>query len=465
MHKIPVVLIIVLFFSGASVRAEKFTPIGSMNFCGLSQFSERATGMLEKIDPALKCYPVMLSLAVAMNPQFSSFDLSAPATVNYYLSQQNPSLKPVWCASVRRSSGRLLDEFEMLKQKLHTKYFDDRVLISNSRELLTSITSPPASPQALGHEVEMTFQMTDYNVGTAAEIDQMIVWLDKNVFRKTAGNGGGDETVYHDSIRRLLAQTATVEIKLDIRPDYLDLNLELIPVKGSAFESFLRCQSINTRLLPAPVKGKSLSLSFNVADFPPVRSAAAVALADMKTVCSDGERVDYCRLMEVILNGCDGSGVFYIEENGRSAPQTCARFMCANPEAATKIRRETAAIKSFKPLTSDMFLIYSQVSLEDENSSNNLYCAIRRDSVFMASGSFDDKEADRIMDGIGTALPSSSRKGMLFAEINVDGKPGATAEIGSGGTLKLNVRMLTPMLKRIIPAPPKGKNNRVQMTF
>ena len=103
MRKTIVLFLLLLIFSACGSSAEKFVRIGSVRFCGLSRFTEHSTKMLEKIDPSYKVYPLMLSIALSMNPQFASFDFSQPAAAYYFRNNDKNSLQPLWCISVRRA--------------------------------------------------------------------------------------------------------------------------------------------------------------------------------------------------------------------------------------------------------------------------------------------------------------------------------------------------------------------------
>ena len=446
MRRFATVLLLLVFC--AMLRAEKFETIGTINIRGLSDLTPKLTQLLQNVDPKKKSFPVIAAAAITFNPEMRGFDLSNRIKFFYYMPTESKGAKPVWCMLVNRVSGvPLPEQVSIMDEKAFTKAVDTRALVSNSNELLNTLSEAPALADTM-NEIDVQFFPSVMAKINPHSLDKLVAWTGDLL---TNGEVSAAETEkfsrHNEMLKQLMVQTASASVGLRIRNDRLEVNFEFLPEKKTKFAEFMALQAGNDNSLPGLVSGKNISAAFNVSPFPPAQKYLAKFLTDLESNLSKQEQKDYLRLMLAVLANSNGKLSYFMEDENDHL-NAYARFYCNDAEAAGEVDKALKGIPSFPVLKNNFSQLYA-----GKNDAVNLYSVVKGPHVVFAAGKLNLENAEKLVDSVSSKLPDLDQYGMLYANVNFNSRQYLTAEMdcAKNKSLRLRVTLFAAMLKKFVP--------------
>ncbi len=444
MYRFTTVLLLLVFC--ATLKAEKFDKIGSINIRGLSDLTPKLTQLIQKVDPSKKSFPVIGAAAITFNPEMRGFDLNGRIKFFYFVPANTPNADPAWCMLVNRVSGvPLPEEIDILGGKAFTKAVDTRALVSDNSALLNYLSEAPALNDT-PNDIEIQISTAALLRNSPKGLDKMLAWTEELLTSGDVSPAEAEKLTRHNVLmKKLLAQTSSITISFRIRNDRLEVIGDLVPEKKSALAEFIALQANNDNSLPGMVSGKNIAAVFNVSPFEPARESMVQLLMDLEPGLNKQEQKDYASLMQNLVDNCNGKISYFMEED-QSKIHSYARFYCEEKSDAANIDKMLKGTKGYPVLKNGFSQIYAA-----KNDEVSLFAMTKDRFVVFTGGSILAADAEKVADSIPAKLPDLEQYGMLYANANFNNRQYFTAEIGCAKTMTFKITLFAAFLKKFVP--------------
>ena len=445
MHRLITVLLLLVFC--ATIKAEKFEKIGTINIRGFSELTPKLTQLLQNVDARKKSFPVIAAAAITFNPQMRGFDFNSRIKIFYYIPKDRECEAPDWCILINRVSGYALPEqVTIMGQPAYTKTVDTRALISNNSDLLDTIDDAPVIADTAA-DIEIQFQTGILAKKVKGGPDRLLNWTkDLLTNGEVTPAETGLVTRHNLGLKELLAQVSTMTISVSILNDRVLINTELAPEKNSCFAEFVKKQAANSNNLPGLVSAKNISATFNITPFEPAREAMTRFLADIETGMTKPEQKDYLRLMQSIVENSNGKVTYFLEENDQNQITAFARFYCNGEKNADSVDQTFKSISRYSQATNGLHQIYST-----RQDTYRLFGTVQDKNIDFVAGTLDANSAAKLLDGIPAKIPDLDQYGMFYANVNFNSRQYLTAELSCSKSVTFRLTLFAAMLKKFVP--------------
>jgi hypothetical protein len=441
--------------------------IGRGELLSLMNLTEQLGNLAEKVSPGSSAMLVLGATALAFNPEYRDFEVTAPIDFYLYSVPEGSKNGIEWIIAPKKKGGGMPATVKVAGQQSYVKEFGDVAAISSSKALLDSLSKLPEKTEKKDQKI---IEISLYPSIAMKECREKIFELRRKIVKSNVNkdkNGKVDLAelkslqIKLDFLEKALAQIAELKIGISLNKEASLISLNIVPEKGSALETFILAQNKVKGKLPPFYANKNATGSTNLeltADF---RKSAASFVEEMAIEqCEDESKLKYLDLVSAIAQNVEGKSSYYANlQNGIP----CARLdLFANKEAMEKIKKSAAGIDNIETNVKDIYKL-SEYKIP-EFGKGTVYCFLTEKGASIASGKFTPEEAKAmIMQKEEREKPTAKHENcaMVFKEK----EPTEITLMFDKGTAQLNAVIGAELLKGYLPGAqnqelaPQRKNN------
>ncbi len=458
-------ILLLTLFAPVTVAALNPEPIGRMEIISLTDFANNASKLAGKIAPDLQALPFLGIIALTLNPEYQALDFSAPVSVFIYSKED----KFMWVAAVGGNPNQKLPEtVKFLGHEAFVKKLGTRVGLSYSNPLLNSInTLPPLIAPVKDDNLStvlMTLDVTKYLSGCKDDYSEFKnKYLDSALLKNLENNHGkiSAEKMKQtaEEIEKLISQIGKMTVKINVLPDYIDVQITVEPAPGSDLSEFISKQGLNKVQLMPVLKNKAITASVDMESAPDMIRRLPGLLFEYQ---NDPQLESGIKsLLAVITASIDNRLSYYTDlENGKPV------FFLKTESRTEKISflKKTFNIEGIKPLAEETYCI------KEYNAGKHpaIYCKLYYDTIAVVSGDIDEKRALELLkesempENLLT-LEKQDNPIQIFIQHDKEPVPSAVTADMKDNRINIKFRVNPLLVKKFIPAALLAKNKKVNL--
>lgn len=392
--------ILAAFLICANALAAEPKLLGHAELSSLMNLTENLSKLAEKVSPGSSAMLVLGATALAFNPEFKDFEVTAPIDFYLYSLPGKDKNSMEWIIAPKKKGGGLPASVKIGGQKAFVKEFGDIAALSPSKKLLDSLSK---LPESLSGKDKKIIEISLNPSIAMKECRQEIFELRRKIVKKNSKkdkNGKVDLAQLKslqlklDYLEKLLAQIAKLRIGISFNDKASLLSVSIAPEKNSALETFIQKQNMSKGNLPPFYTDKNATASTNLVLTKEFRKSATSIVEEIAIEqCEDEEKLRYLDLISVMSQNVEGKSSFYMNLK-KGAP--CARLdLFADKASMEKINKSAAEIDNIKTKVKNLYKL-SEYKIP-EAGKGTVYCFLAEKGASFASGKFTPEEAKNLI--------------------------------------------------------------------
>lgn len=386
-----------LIFCIFSAPATEPTLIGTAEMPSMTGFLNSTAPFMEKLSPGLSAKLLLGMTALAFAPDLKDVDITQPIALYIYAMPSVKTPEPATVIVVAKKADQIPAQMQITGQQLYTKTFGNKVMLSESKNILDAISTLPEPMKIEDNQVKVFVRPADFIKNFPEDFQE----FRREIVKQIASSGKRRLDV--NGIKVLNLKLAYIEkaieqmdsISLTISPDKEIINIDLAikAKKDSELDQFITAQEKLTVLDPGyPPENKLISASGYVKMTEPFRKTLSDMAEGIAVEEADDEsQMKYVSTLQLLLKTFQGTFSFYMDN---LPSQNNKRFTLTTLE----MENEKAAAAILKSLSETSKKIddktYSMTSIFiGPQTESKLIAFVDGKNIKILSGPLSDKEA------------------------------------------------------------------------
>ncbi len=467
-----------------SLYAGKIESLGVMQIPSLMNLSGDLSKLMENVSPGSSGMLALGVTALTFNPKFKNIDLVGPIKIFLFaIRKEKKPVKLEWCVVFRKKGDNLPERIDGGKTPVLARVIDNMAVLSNSRELLDTLEKIPQVPEVpknadLVVNLDFAKYLNEFPDHFYTLRQEMVRKLAEKSSRKDRANLKTLKSlqIKLDYLEKALAQVGKLNMALSIKPDFLNIDIKMLPLAGSELELFLKMQKKIDAPFPKLFCRHVITGAARIKPMPELQAVLGEMIEEIALESVEKESdMRYAKLLRELVKNANGRANFYLEEqNGYPMSYLQVFTRQGSHKAFDKMLEQY-------PKVSEVNLpVYKLLTVKLKNDKDlDLFATVAPDRAILVNGMLAGKDVAKALreaSGKGELAPAESPPNsglmMIFDARDAFGKQGKTSDATKlildfkPGVAHLKVKLTKAMIKLFVPKGmlnPGGKKKRIRI--
>ena len=379
-----------------SIRAKEPQLLGRVEMPSLTGFLNNVSPFMEKLSPGSSAKLILGATALAFAPDFKDFDVTQPLALYIYAGQSEKKTEPYTVIVVSKKTEKLPARMQITGQQLYTKTFGDKVMLSESQEILNSIPALPAPLKTNDNQISASFHPAEYIKRFPQDFQEIRREIVKQIAsagkRRLDVNGIKILNLKLAYAEKAIQQLETISLTISADKEIVNIALSFKAENDSAFTEFIAAQKKSETPCPSPASSKLISAAGRIEMTEPLRKILSEIAEGIAVEEADDESdMKYVSTLQLLFKTFEGSLSFYMDNvpSRNDARFSLTTLTMQDSKAAAAVLESLS--KTSKQIDGNTYSLTS-VFIGPQTESK-LICSVDKNKVIMLSGPLSDKEA------------------------------------------------------------------------
>ena len=380
----------------SAVRSEEPLLLGRVEMPSLTGFLSSASPFMEKISQGSSAKLILGATALAFAPDYKDFDVTQPLAVYIYAGPSEKNNEPYSVIVVSKKSEKLPPKMQITGQQLYTKTFGDKVMLSESQEILNSITAIPEPLKTADNQISASFHPAEYIKKFPQDFQDIRHEIVKGIAssgkRRLDVNGIKILNLKLAYAEKAIQQMETISLTISADKEIMNISLSFKAEDGSAFAEFIEAQKKSDAPCPSPASAKLISAAGRIEMTEALRNTLSEIAEGIAVEEADDEsQMKYVSTLQLLFKTFEGSFSFYMDNlpSRNNARFTLTTLTMQDKKAASAILESLT--QTSKQIDGNTYSLASV--LTGPRTESKLICSVDDNKVKMLSGPLSEKEA------------------------------------------------------------------------